>query len=89
MPEHNGQSLYMYGYVPSAGALGIKMVSIFTDNYKLGLPNVPATMVLLDSTTGQVSALLDGTYLTRVRTGAVAGAGTDELAEGMRRYSRS
>jgi len=40
---------------------------------------------LMDDSTGAVSSLMDGTYLTRVRTGAVAGAATDLLA---RRDSR-
>ena len=37
-------------------------------------------MVNLDAETGQVSTLMDGTYLTRLRTGAIAGAATDVLA---------
>lgn len=74
--EHNGNSLYMYGYAAPADALGVKIVSVYPGNSAKGLPNVPATMVLLDSATGQVCALLDGTLLTRIRTGAVAGAAT-------------
>lgn len=85
VPEHNGSALYMYGYAPGASALGVKIVSVYPDNPKRGLPSVPATMVLMDHSTGAVSSLMDGTYLTRVRTGAVAGAATDLLA---RRDSR-
>lgn len=80
IPEHNGQSLYMYGYVPAVHALGVKIVSVYPDNIKKGLNSVPATMVLLDATTGTVSCLLDGTVLTRFRTGAIVGAATDILA---------
>lgn len=83
--EHNGNSLYMYGYAAPAQALGVKIVSVYSGNAAKGLPVVPATMVLLNSATGQVCALLDGTYLTRARTGAVAGAATELLA---RRDSR-
>lgn len=78
--EHGGNSLYMYGYAAPAQALGVKIVSVYSGNAEKGLPVVPATMVLLNSATGQVCALLDGTYLTRVRTGAVAGAATKLLA---------
>ena len=85
VPAYNGSALYMYGYAPGASALGVKIVSVYPDNPKRGLPSVPATMVLMDDSTGAVSSLLDGTYLTRVRTGAVAGAATDLLA---RRDSR-
>ena len=85
VPVHNGSALFMYGYAPGASALGVKIVSVYPDNPKRGLPSVPATMVLMDDSTGAVSSLMDGTYLTRVRTGAVAGAATDLLA---RRDSR-
>ncbi|SUO95897.1 ornithine cyclodeaminase family protein [Suttonella ornithocola] len=78
--KHNGQSLYMPGYAADAEALGIKIVSVYPNNPDKGKTAVPATMVLLDSSTGEVCALLDGTYLTRMRTGAVAGAATDLLA---------
>lgn len=75
-----GQSLYMPGYAADADALGVKIVSVYPNNAEKGLIAVPATMVLLDADTGQVCALLDGTHLTAVRTGAVAGAATDVLA---------
>jgi len=80
VPEHNGQSLYMPGYVAGADALGIKIVSVYPDNINKGIPSVPAFMVLIDNETGQVCAAMDGTYLTKVRTGALAGAATDILA---------
>ena len=85
VPAYNGSALYMYGYAPGASALGVKIVSVYPDNPKRGLPSVPATMVLMDDSTGAVCSVMDGTYLTRVRTGAVAGAATDLLA---RRDSR-
>ncbi len=80
IPDHAGQSLYMPGYAAKAGALGVKIVSVYPGNIERGLPSVPATMVLLDADTGQVCALMDGTCLTRLRTGAVSGAATDILA---------
>jgi Predicted ornithine cyclodeaminase, mu-crystallin homolog len=80
VPEHEGQSLYMPGYVADANALGIKIVSVFPKNIEKGLTSVPATMVLVNSETGEVCSLIDGTYLTRLRTGAVSGAATDILA---------
>ncbi|CBH21723.1 Ornithine cyclodeaminase family protein [Acetoanaerobium sticklandii] len=78
--EAGGQSLYMPGYAASSKALGIKIVSVIPNNINKGLPSVPATMILLDEETGQVCAMMDGTYLTRVRTGAVSGAATELLS---------
>lgn len=80
IPEHEGQNLYMYGYVPNSDALGVKIVSVYPKNIEKGITSVPATMVLVDAYTGVVCALMDGTYLTCLRTGAVAGAATDILA---------
>ena len=78
--EYSGNSLYMYGYVPESKALGVKLVSVFPENAKKGITVCPATMVLLDAETGEVKAIMDGTYLTRLRTGALSGAATDYLS---------
>lgn len=78
--KYEGNSLYMPGYAESADALGIKIVSVYPRNAEKGLTSVPATMVLLNAETGEVKALMDGTFLTRLRTGAVSGAATDLLA---------
>ena len=80
VPEYEGQSLYMYGYAAPAHALGVKIVSVYPKNIEKGLTSVPATMVLVNSETGEVCSIMDGTFLTRIRTGAVSGAATDELA---------
>jgi ornithine cyclodeaminase len=80
VPEYEGQSLYMPGYAAEANALGVKIVSVYPKNIEKGLTSVPATMVLVNNETGEVCSLMDGTYLTRVRTGAVSGAATDVLA---------
>ncbi|MDQ7094475.1 ornithine cyclodeaminase family protein [Desulfosporosinus sp. PR] len=79
-PHYEGQTLFMPGYVPALDSLGVKIVSVFPRNSAQGLPSVPATMVLIDGTNGQVCCLLDGTYLTQLRTGAAAGAAADLLA---------
>lgn len=80
VPEFEGQSLYMYGYAAPAHALGVKIVSVYPKNIEKGLTSVPATMVLVNAETGEVCCMMDGTFLTRIRTGAVAGAATDVLA---------
>lgn len=78
--EHNGDSLYMYGYVKGSNALGIKLVSVFPDNKNKGISSCPATMILENAETGEVKCIMDGTYLTRLRTGALSGAATSMLA---------
>lgn len=80
VPEKVGQCLYMTGYAAEANALGVKIVSVYPNNIEKGLTSVPATMVLVNEDTGEVNSIMDGTYLTRIRTGAVSGAATDILS---------
>ncbi len=76
----SGTTLVMPAYVPSAAALGLKVVSVFTGNPERGLPTITSLVCLLDDATGQPVAIMDGMYLTALRTGAVAGAASDLLA---------
>lgn len=78
--EKNGQSLYMPGYVSGVNALGIKLVSMYPENINKGLQSISSMMLLKNHETGEICAIIDGTYLTKLRTGAVAGAATDILA---------
>jgi alanine dehydrogenase len=52
---------------------GIKSVNVHPENAKYSLPTVMAVIILVDPRNGFPLAILDGTYLTSVRTGA-AGA---------------
>ncbi|MBA3415618.1 MAG: ornithine cyclodeaminase [Chloroflexia bacterium] len=76
----HGDALFMPAHVPAMDALGLKVVSVFKDNPAKGLPVIHALVCLIDSETGQPLAIMDGTYLTALRTGAVSGAATDLLA---------
>ena len=80
IPQYNGQCLFMNGYASPAKALGVKIVSVYPNNINKNITSVPATMVLVNAETGFVNALMDGTYLTRLRTGAISGLATDILA---------
>jgi ornithine cyclodeaminase len=80
IPKMQGQSLFMPAYIEDLEAIGVKIISIFPNNPRLGKPSDPAQMVLLDGRTGEVTAIINGTYLTQLRTGAVQGAATDVLA---------
>jgi ornithine cyclodeaminase len=75
-----GTTLFMPAYLPAGARLGLKVVGVFPQNASSGLPVVPAVVLLLDGTSGQPAALLDGTLLTAMRTGAASGVATDLLA---------
>jgi ornithine cyclodeaminase/alanine dehydrogenase-like protein (mu-crystallin family) len=84
MPIHTaaGVTLFMPAYIKDAegGQLGQKIVSVYLGNRQKGLPVIHAIVTVVDASTGQPVALLDGTYLTRLRTGAVSGLATALLA---------
>ncbi|MFN8593013.1 MAG: ornithine cyclodeaminase [Thermomicrobiales bacterium] len=80
LPDRAGDALFMPAFVPAMDALGLKTVSVFRRNPDLGLPVIHAIVGLIDPETGQPLAIMDGTYLTALRTGAVSGAATDLLA---------
>jgi alanine dehydrogenase len=70
----------MPAYLPASGALGTKLVTYFAANRARGLPSHFATIVLLDSCTGALVALMDGSYLTKIRTAAVSAVAVRHLA---------
>jgi alanine dehydrogenase len=68
----------MPGYV--AGTLATKLVSVFNDNHDRGLPSHQALIVLFDGDTGTPSALIDGSYVTAMRTAGASALATRTLA---------
>jgi alanine dehydrogenase len=64
----------------AAGALGTKLVTFYEGNRAQGLPTHLAAYVLLEATTGRPLALLEGTYLTGLRTGATSALAARHLA---------
>ena len=79
VPE-GGSSLVMPAYLEQNGALAVKVVSVFPQNVEIGLPIIHALVMVLDSETGRLQALLEGGTLTAIRTGAASGTATDVLA---------
>lgn len=79
VPQHRAVSLTMPAHLPGRG-LGAKLVSVFPDNEEQGKAVVNGLVVALDPTTGEPTALTDGSFLTAWRTGAASGAATDLLA---------
>jgi ornithine cyclodeaminase len=72
--------LTMPGALADPPALGAKLVSVAVENRDEGLPAVHAVVVLLDPRTGAPMALMDGEWLTALRTGAGSGLATELLA---------
>jgi ornithine cyclodeaminase len=78
--KHSGVTLVMPAYLSGSGGLGAKLVSVFPRNRERGLPTTNALVILVDDSTGIPQAILEGSTLTALRTGAASGAATDVLA---------
>jgi len=87
VPESSDKGHFniLRGYVKPLAVAGVKVVSDFVDNYKLGLPSEMALLNLFSPDTGVPLAVIDATAITDMRTGAVTAIGARHLA---RRSSR-
>lgn len=77
--EHENKTLI---YMPcfTEDIIGTKMLTIFPENAKLGLPSLDGLVILNDRTTGAPLAIMDGQAVTAWRTGAVGGVGIRHLS---------
>jgi ornithine cyclodeaminase/alanine dehydrogenase-like protein (mu-crystallin family) len=69
----------MSGYVPGV-ALEVKLVSVFPGNHHRGVPSHQALIALFDEKDGAPLAVMDGTYITAIRTGGTAAVAARTLA---------
>jgi len=61
-------------------AFGLKVVTVMPQNPPKNLPRISASVLLLDGATGKTQAILEGRWLTAMRTGAASGLATSLLA---------
>jgi len=83
LPQYNGDFRSMPAYIDAEewDGAGIKWVNVHTDNpTDHDLPTVMGTMIYSDPETAFPLAIMDGTTLTRLRTGAAAAVATNHLA---------
>jgi alanine dehydrogenase len=77
----DGLALYMPAYLKNMGALACKVVTVYKNNpTKHNMPTTIGKVLLQDPETGDVKCIMDGGYLTAVRTGAASGVATKYLA---------
>ncbi len=76
--ERGGFLAAMPAYLPSAGALTTKLVSLFPENQDR--PTHQAVICCFDPTDGSPLAIMDGTYITAMRTAAGSSVATKLLA---------
>src|SRR5947207_11987837 len=83
--EHHGVMLEMPAYIGSSddaegSALGSKIVSVFERNAERNLDIVQAVYLLLDYATGVPLSLMEGRFITAIRTAATSAVATKFMA---------
>lgn len=79
-PAFRGHFNVLRGYIAPMNLAGVKIVGDYVDNYKQGLPSEMAMLNLFDPRTGMPVAMLDATFITDARTGAITALGAKHLA---------
>ncbi|HDX9670754.1 TPA: ornithine cyclodeaminase family protein [Bacillus cereus] len=82
LPFANEQNtaLIMPSVAEGLEAIGLKVVTVVPENKKIGKKTINGIVMLSDFQTGEPLALLEGSYLTMIRTGALSGVATKHLA---------
>lgn len=76
---NKGDLRCMPTYIPSMNIAGVKNVNVHPNNKNL--PSVMATITLINPETGFPLAIMDGTHITNMRTGAAGGVAAKYLAK--------
>ena len=80
-PKYNGDLRSMPSYLERLDVSGVKIVSVYPKNReKYGLPTVVALLFLVNPRNGFPMAILSGSFLTSMRTGAAGGIASKYLA---------
>lgn len=79
-PDGRGVALVMACRSDDLGLFSVKMITVFPENPRRGLPSNQAVVMLSDAATGRHLAMLEGSSLTAIRTGAASGLATELLA---------
>ena len=81
MPLAEGKVL---GVMPAAvlakNVAGAKVITVFPDNFSKGLPSHQGVVLVFETLTGKLKAVVDGESVTAIRTAAVSAVATDLLA---------
>ena len=80
LPQIQGRITSMPGFLNEDKALGMKVVTYFQENPKRNLPAILATIMLFSVETGKMIAVMDGSYITAIRTACASAMATKALA---------
>jgi alanine dehydrogenase len=81
LDDVGGVMLFMPSYLDRTGALAVKVVGAYRDNpVRYSLPTTMAMVALIDHKTGGTLSIMEGGFITAMRTGAASGIAVQYLA---------
>jgi ornithine cyclodeaminase/alanine dehydrogenase len=80
LPQIQGRITSMPGFLNEDKALGMKVVTYFHENPRQNLPAILGTIMLFSADTGKMIAVMDGSYITAIRTACASAMATKRLA---------
>ena len=79
LPQIQGRITSMPGFLSDDKALAMKVVTYFQDNPKRNLPAILGTILLFSSETGKLISVMDGSYITGIRTACVSAVASKDF----------
>ena len=79
--NEDNKYLVMPALSDKLGIVGLKTVTFAPNNPQQGKNTIVGSVILSDYDTGESLAVLEGAYLTKIRTGAISGVATKYLAQ--------
>lgn len=76
-----GNYLCMPAYCDEYNASCVKVLNMFPQNIEKGIPSINAQVLVLNTETGIIDAIVDGNYVTQLRTGAASGVALELLSK--------
>lgn len=79
-PDGTGAFAVMPAYMGTPRTVGAKVITVMPGNHGTAFDSHQGAVLLFDADNGSVAAILDATPVTAIRTAAVSGVATRELA---------
>jgi ornithine cyclodeaminase/alanine dehydrogenase-like protein (mu-crystallin family) len=76
LPTNDLLMLFKPAFVDKDKRVTIKFLTQRESGYLAGIPTIQGIVLVIDSVTGEILAIMDGEYLTALRTGAASGLAT-------------
>jgi ornithine cyclodeaminase/alanine dehydrogenase len=80
LPQVGGRITSMPGFLSDDKALAMKIITYFQENPEQNLPAILGTILLFSAETGKLIAIMDGSYITAIRTACASAMATKALA---------